>query len=47
MIENESLNFLTRFYSQLWLIQGYAYLSLKKYGLLNLEPTEIETRQIY
>ena len=33
IIEKESLTFLTWFYSHLWLLQGYAYHTFKKYYL--------------
>ena len=39
MIEKESLNFLTRFYSHLSLLEK----RLKKYSLLNLELAEVKT----
>ena len=46
MIEKEFLDFLTRFYSRLWLLSGYAYPNLKKYRWLNLELVKVQTRQV-
>ena len=47
IIEKKSPNFLTRFYSHLWLLQRYGYPTLKKNCFLNLEPADFQTRQIF
>ena len=47
MSEKEFGNFLTRSYSNLWLLKGYVYPTLKKYGLVNLELVEDQTGQVF
>ena len=47
MIENESPNFLTRFSSHLWSLQGYVYPALEKTDWLwKLELVEIPAGKI-
>ena len=43
MTEKEFRNFLTQFYSHLWLPEGYVYPTLKKYCLLDLELTKVQS----
>ena len=47
MIEKQFLNFLARFYSHLWLPQGYVYRTLKIYRLLDLELAKVQTVRIF
>ena len=47
MLEKESLNFLIRLHSHLWLLQGCFYTSLKKRWYLNLKLTELQTEKVF